>query len=146
MNRKTYSYAGWLSLRVWPRDGSEEVIFLSDSDEPLFERIKDTARPNGRTIYVRWWFSDKQASKEELSTEVAENVLGASELEFGARYSEVTGYLWTDNEFKVGGHDLNVELGSLRGKWVHLELDVLEGNVEVKDITPAEFMKAEEQA
>ena len=143
MDRKTYTYAGWLFLSGWPRgDGSEEVIFLSDSmDEPLFERIQDTAHPNGRTVYVRWWSSDKQATKEELSTEVAANVLGAAQLEFGAHYSEVTGYLWTDNEFKVGGHDLNFELGSLQGKWVHLELDVMDGNVEIEDITPAEFWK-----
>jgi hypothetical protein len=128
-NKKTYTYAGWLSLGGWPRgedDGCEECVFLSDSDEPLFDRIQDEAHPNGRTVFVRWWWADKEASREELSTEFTMSVLGASKLCFGARYSEATGYLWTDNEFIVGGHDLNTELGSLQGKWVHFELDVLD--------------------
>ena len=70
------------------------------NEEPLFETISSTASPSGRTVFARWWSSDQKATKEELNEAVVAQVLGAAELVFGARYSEVTGYLWTDNELK----------------------------------------------
>jgi len=135
MTNKVYAYEGWLHLRDYPpNEGCEECIFLDENkqpsqhdlsyEEPLFEKIGYTAYPSGRTVFARWWSADQKATKEELNEAVVAEALGAAYLDFGARYSEVTGYLWTDNEFKIGGHDMNVELGSLQGKWVHLEIEV----------------------
>ena len=45
---------------------------------------------------------------------------------FGACYSEYTGYLWTDEEVLIGGHDLIEELRGCEGKWLLLEIVVHE--------------------
>src|SRR5437868_3327415 len=39
-----------------------------------------------------------------------------------SHYSEITGYLWTDENLMVGGHDLLDELRSHKGSFVHLEI------------------------
>ena len=48
--------------------------------------------------------------------------IGGIEADFNPRYSEITGYLWTDEELNVGGHDLMAELKSNVGKWLILEI------------------------
>jgi hypothetical protein len=40
------------------------------------------------------------------------------------RYSETTGYLWTDEKLQVGGHDLIEELSGSAGKFLIFEADV----------------------
>lgn len=34
------------------------------------------------------------------------------ESEYYHQYSDLTGYLWTDERFKAGGHDLDIDDGS----------------------------------
>ena len=41
-------------------------------------------------------------------------------------YSELTGYPWTDEWLKIGGHNLIKELESYRDKWAILEIEVHE--------------------
>ncbi|MNJ80064.1 hypothetical protein D3C77_783070 [compost metagenome] len=50
--------------------------------------------------------------------------MGFCDVGYGARYSELTGYLWTDEYLKVGGHDIIEELRSYVGKWLILEIEV----------------------
>lgn len=42
--------------------------------------------------------------------------------EYVDQYSEITGCLWTDEELKVGGHDLLAELDSYNGKYLVMEV------------------------
>jgi hypothetical protein len=131
---KTHTYQGWLHVRPWPQGEGEECVFLFENkepsrhdvlyEEPLFEKIAGSAYPSGRTVFARWWSAEEKATKDELNEAVAAQLLGAAHLKFGAVYSDLTGYLWTDNEFTIGGHDLNKELGALQGKWVILEIEV----------------------
>jgi hypothetical protein len=51
--------------------------------------------------------------------------VGLGEADVGHRYSEITGYLWTDEEIMVGGHDLIEELHDHLGKFCHLEITYL---------------------
>ena len=38
-------------------------------------------------------------------------------------YSDYTGYLWTDENLKIGGHDLLDELKEDCGKWLFLTIE-----------------------
>jgi len=50
--------------------------------------------------------------------------MGLPELEFEPRYSEITGYLWTDETLKIGGHNILDVLESNEGKHIYLEIEV----------------------
>jgi hypothetical protein len=61
--------------------------------------------------------------RDGLSLECGcDEMLGEGDATFGARYSEDTGYLWTDEELNVGGHDLLGELESHEGRYCLLEI------------------------
>lgn len=117
MHTKTYS--GLLSNH---RYGSEDeiLLFLSSIHEPLCEEL---LWMNGKKVSVRYWITDTQVSKEDAQNDHANQVMGIAKAKFGARYSEMTGYLWTDEELNVGGHDLIDELDSATGQWLILEVD-----------------------
>lgn len=42
------------------------------------------------------------------------------------RYSEYTGYLWTEEGFKAGGHDIPEILESHVGEYIHMEIELYE--------------------
>jgi hypothetical protein len=39
-------------------------------------------------------------------------------------YSDYTGYLWTEEEFKCGGHDIPKILQSHLGEYIHMEIEL----------------------
>jgi len=42
------------------------------------------------------------------------------------RYSDYTGYLWTEEGFKCGGHDIRKILQSHMGEYIHMEIELYE--------------------
>lgn len=42
------------------------------------------------------------------------------------RYSDYTGYLWTEEGFKCGGHDIPKILQSHEGEFIHMEIELYE--------------------
>ena len=64
-------------------------------------------------VSVRYVVSEKPI--EDIDEEIA-NIVISLEGDLGIKhyshFSDLTGYLWTDNEMNVGGHDLLAELKS----------------------------------
>ena len=56
----------------------------------------------------------------ELAENAVKMLAGAADADYTQHYSDITGYLWTDAECVVGGHDLLDELESNVGKWCHM--------------------------
>lgn len=52
------------------------------------------------------------------------SMMGEVESEYYHRYSDLTGYLWTDEGFKCGGHDIPKILRSNIGKYIHMEIEL----------------------
>lgn len=86
----------------------------------LAEKFDNDLRVNGRFVNVSYFVSDKPETLEEIQKDFILHLTGAAESKFGSHYSELTGYLWTDEELKVGGHDLIGELKSKMGKYLYL--------------------------
>ena len=116
MNSRTYT--GLLSLHIYGE--ADDILFLSTLLDPLAEELEWM---KGKNVTVRYWITDKQVSKEDAVEGFVGQLMGIADCEFGARYTEVTGYLGTDEELNVGGHDLISELKSAVGKWLILEID-----------------------
>lgn len=79
-----------------------------------------------KVVTVRYWISDTQKTKEELKGDVVRKISGDIDAIYYTHYSEYTGYLWTDEECNIGGHNLLEELRSYVGKYIHLEIEVHE--------------------
>lgn len=126
---QTIGYAGQLSLHEWGE--ADDILFLSyDSsrsgdfhgNDPLAEALESSIAD--KTVTCRYWITDQQCSRDKAQEQFLKMIHGATDIEFGSRYSELTGYLWTDEEVNIGGHDLIRELKSHVGKWLILEFDV----------------------
>lgn len=73
---------------------------------------------------IRYWISDKICTREEAEEAFVRTCMGDATVDFRVHCSDLTGYLWTDEELNVGGHDLLKELRSFAGKkWCILEVD-----------------------
>ena len=52
------------------------------------------------------------------------SMMGDVESEYYHRYSDYTGYLWTEEKFKCGGHDLLAILESHLNEYIHIEIEL----------------------
>lgn len=106
-------------LGVLPTSGDDAyraVVFA--------EHANDIISYGRKNITVRYYISDTQASIADLSDDLAKVLMGLGQSKFGAHYSEITGYLWTDEDLVVGGHDIVAELKSSIGKWLVMEINI----------------------
>jgi hypothetical protein len=124
----TVLYRGHLTQR--DHGEAMDVLFLGDgegrdpfADEPLARRIADDMGAHGSYLSVRYWTSDAEMTDDGLRECAVRALFGDGEgTRYSAHYSEVTGYLWTDEDIMVGGHDLLAELESHLGRWCLLEI------------------------
>jgi len=117
------TYAGLLCVHSGSE--GEELLFISSVVPPLAEKLQDDLW-NQNSVTVRYWITSKESSEEEAMEAVLEVMSGKVKCDFGAHYSELTGYLWTDERCMIGGHDLISRLKSHVGKWVILQIETEE--------------------
>jgi hypothetical protein len=93
----------------------------------LVEKIEEDIKLYGNYLSVRYYISDKETSVDDIKEQWILKVMGISKCEYWDRYgSEWTGYMWTDEELNVGGHNLLEELKSYIDKYIVLEIDYSE--------------------
>lgn len=114
------TYKGLLTLHSWGE--ADDILFLSSLCEPLAEQLEDDIAR--KQVTARYWITDRECTKDEAVEDFIGKLHGKVECDFGVRYSEITGYLWTDEKCKIGGHDLLAELRSHVGKWLILEVKI----------------------
>jgi hypothetical protein len=88
----------------------------------LVELIRDDREDDEKYLSVRYFITDAPASPDDLESDLAAMATGDADVRYRMMYSESTGYLWTDEDFVVGGHDLAEELKSHLGKYLHMEI------------------------
>ena len=136
---KTLSYQGTLCLTSG-NEGEELLgiapIYLKGGRvQILAEQIYEDLPYGSNLVSVRYWIIDhpfQVPNREVLDIMTMESYYGIGEADYGAHYSEITGYLWTDEEFILGqkntyrgtGHNLIAELKSAIGKYLYLEIDL----------------------
>jgi hypothetical protein len=98
-----------------------DALFIGEG-EPIAKILEEEIQ--GKQVSVRYWISDTEKTKEELTENMIMTMAGAVDADYSDRYSDVTGYLWTDEELNIGGHDLLSELRDNAGKFIWLEIDV----------------------
>lgn len=110
--------------RVKRIDGTyiEQVV----SECPLCKRFEDEIGWSNKYANVQMLIGDNPIDMEHLDETKIVSMMGEVEHDYYHSYSEYTGYLWTNENFKVGGHDLLKILSSNSGKYIHLEIELYE--------------------
>lgn len=117
--------SGW--IKEYENSEGESVLWLDsqneydEHEETLTERLEFFTR---KRATVRYYSCDKKFTEEEAQDYFIRKLYGDIDCEYDMAYSECTGYLWTDESLKVGGHDLLRELYSHVGKYVMIVVDV----------------------
>lgn len=124
MATKRLTFSGYLSLNSWGE--ADDILFISSEEDPLAEVLQDSI--SGENVSVRYWVTERECTRDEATVEFLKRLAGNADCLCVSTYSELTGYLWTDEEINIGGHDLLAELASSAGKWLILEIDVPEKN------------------
>lgn len=93
----------------------DEVLFLNG--EPLAQVLEYL---HGNEASVSYYISDKEIDYLNVQEKFTASLFGEINADYGIAYSEITGYLWTDEELQVGGHDLLAELKGYDGKYINL--------------------------
>ena len=99
-----------------------EALFIGDSEEPFTEILEDKICE--KTVSARYWISDTEKTKNQVKEDFIKKISGFADAEYTDNYSEITGYLWTDEELNIGGHNLIAELRANKGKYLHIEIDI----------------------
>lgn len=120
MSMETRTYTGLITEHSC--GDPEDILFLSSVKRPLADEL--SWRMLRKIVTVRYWVSDQEITKEAAQDTVARELMGmASGKGFQVHYSELSGYLWTDENIVVGGHSLIDQLRSFVGKWLILEIE-----------------------
>ena len=113
-------------IRLSSHGEADEILFVGEDrsdNDPLAELIQGDMLEYGEYLSVRYFITGKSMSFDECEEALIRTLYGDSDVKFYHRYSEITGYLWTDEDIMVGGHDLLAEIKSHVGKYVLLEID-----------------------
>jgi len=117
------TYSGLIAIR--PRGEDDDALWLIDpnaswdpwDDEPLAGRVAEDIDQFGHTVTVSYRITDEPRTLDELIENEAKKLAGAADADYTQHGSDITGYLWTDAELNIGGHDLLAELSSAEGLW-----------------------------
>jgi hypothetical protein len=97
-------------------DDEEDTPFISKMVQRGMDRY-------GHYTTVRYFASPSEFLENEAAERFIRALYGTVKAEYAVAYSEITGYLWTTDDFKVGGHDMIQELKSYLGQYLQLEVD-----------------------
>ena len=120
---KTVVYRGLVVLGHGENDSAVTLYLPRGSvRDVLAEQIEWDMAEYGQYLTARYIISDKELSAKEAEEVPARIACGLGFAEYAEAYSEITGYLWTDQNIQIGGHDLQEELRGYAGKWLWLEI------------------------
>lgn len=112
----TKVHAGF--LRIGGNGEGNDILFFES--EPIAEELEYL---HGKIATVKYYISEKEVTLEHAEELFIKSLFGQIEADYCMRYSEITGYLWTDEELNIGGHDLLKELKTFDGKYLILLVD-----------------------
>lgn len=101
----------------------EELLIESNS----FAFTKEMATKIGwSNVYasVRFLTGDTPIDPLKVEQIIIENYFGNVKSLYRHHYSDYTGYLWTDEDFVVGGHKIPKILENYNKKYIHMEIEL----------------------
>lgn len=103
---------------------SGKTIDKCISEFPLTQRMEEDYSWTGKYASVRMLTGDTPIDLDNLDETYIVSMMGEVDSRYYHCYSDYTGYLWTEEDFKVGGHNLVFILQSHLGEYIHLEIEL----------------------
>jgi hypothetical protein len=122
MNAARKVYRGFLSLGSNGED--EQVLRLGDPEDSgwLAETVMEDMEKHGNVLTVRYFITKEFIPEDRVIPELLKTHAGWGDAKYAMVYTEMTGYIYTAEDLRVGGHDLLAELKNNLGKFCQLEI------------------------
>ena len=100
-------------------------IIKTESDGfPLTKKMEDKLGWGKYCASVRMVTGSTPIDPTKVEETIIECFEGDAKGEYYHRYSDYTGYLWTEENFIVGGHDIPNILRSHMDEYIHMEIEL----------------------
>lgn len=119
---KSLVYKGIIQVRDY--GDATDILFLDTIDDPLTEALQEHI--DKKKVTVRYFIADKHETRAQLIEGLIQNLYGDATADYHSHYSEYTGYLYTDEDLIIGGHDILSEIKHSKGRFLYLEIDIHE--------------------
>lgn len=119
LNKKTKDV---IEGKIWSGKHGDDynALYIGYDSTPFSERFEKYSH---KKVTIRYWITDEPKTKTQLVEDAIRKYSGDATAHYYDRYSDYTGYLWTESAAKVGGHDLLRELYSYKDKFLYLEIE-----------------------
>ena len=116
INQIAQLYTGLLNALA----GAERVFSILD--EEVINHVAEIFEEkfNGKEVYIKYYITDEETTIEDIEEKYIEKLFGLVQASIYPVYSDITGYLWTNEEIKVNGHNLFKELDFYVGKFINI--------------------------
>lgn len=105
-NRDTIVVSG----KIRRAENGENYDCLYIGRSPITVMVNNTFTKYKQQVYCCWIISNSFLTPEAALTAAINTANAELDSRYLDRYSDITGYLWTDQNFKVGGHDMEALL------------------------------------
>lgn len=117
------SIIGIQNIQKVKRFSGEEIV-VSNDGFAFSKEMESRCGWHDRYASIQMLTGDTPIDIDHIDETKIVSMEGITESEYYHRYSDYTGYLWTEEEFKCGGHDLLKILEGNMGKYIHIEIEL----------------------
>ena len=93
---------------------------------PFTKEMEDKCGWRNKYASIQMLTGDTPIDVDHIYETKIVSMMGEVESEYYHAYSDYTGYLWTDEKFTCGGHDIPEILKSHKGEYIHMEIELYE--------------------
>lgn len=101
-----------------------ESIEIKDNGFPLTKEMENILGWGYYYASIRFITGKIPIDPTKVEETIIESIFGNAEAEYNHVYSDYTGYLWTDENFTVGGHNIPSILISHIDEYIHMEIEL----------------------
>lgn len=105
-------------------NGSAEEVVVGEF--PFTKRMEEKCGWYNKYASIQMLTGDTPIDMDHIDETKIVSMEGDVSSHYYHRYSDYTGYLWTEEGFKCGGHDVPEILKSYMGKYIHMEIELYE--------------------
>lgn len=91
---------------------------------PFCKAMEDKCGWRGKYASIQMLTGDTPIDVDHIDETKIVSMMGEVTSDYYHCYSDLTGYLWTTEKFKCGGHDIPAILSSHMGEYVHMEIEL----------------------